>query len=181
MSTTTDAISEMKAKEEPFDIDEAFRTHYGRVARVIARVVHDFARAEELAVEVFLKLWRTEKPQTDKVEAWLYRVAVRTALNELRGRLRRTRYERLFGLMHSNPVPATPEQIRRATEEQERVYFVLGRLENRQAEFLILRSHGFSYEEVATILNISPTSIGTLLSRAQEAFRKEYTKKYGSE
>jgi hypothetical protein len=38
-------------------LDAIFRAHYDRVARVIGRVIHDQARAEELAVEVFLK-WR---------------------------------------------------------------------------------------------------------------------------
>jgi len=72
----------MNVNAAPFNTETAFRTHYGRVARIIARVVRDHARAEELAVEVFLKLWRTRNAQADKVEAWLYRVAVRTALDE---------------------------------------------------------------------------------------------------
>ena len=82
MSTRTDALAKMNVNAAPFNIETAFRTHYGRVARIIARVVRDHARAEELAVEVFLKLWRTRNAQADKVEAWLYRVAVRTALDE---------------------------------------------------------------------------------------------------
>ena len=36
-------------------LDAIFRAHYERMARVIGRVIHDQARAEELAVEVFLK------------------------------------------------------------------------------------------------------------------------------
>lgn len=171
----------MNANDAAFNIDAVFRTHYDRVARIIARVVRDRARAEELAVEVFLKLWRMPKAQADKVEAWLYRVAVRTALDELRGRTRRVHYESLFGFVHANSAPLTPEQIHRATEKQERVRSILGRMKPRQAEFLVLRSHGFSYEEVASILDINSASIGTLLSRAQHAFRKEYVKRYGHE
>src|SRR6516164_6062737 len=49
---------------------------------VLLRVWFATTRAQELAVEVFLKLWRTRNAQADKVEAWLYRVAVRTALDE---------------------------------------------------------------------------------------------------
>ena len=43
----------------------------------------------------------------------------------------------------------------------------------------MLRSEGLSYEETAEILGLSETSIGTLLRRAQDAFRKEYVKRYG--
>jgi RNA polymerase sigma-70 factor (ECF subfamily) len=43
------------------DIESLFRARFDRVARVIARVVRDPARAEELAVEAFVRLWRTPR------------------------------------------------------------------------------------------------------------------------
>jgi len=49
--------SEMEVTN-PEGLDAIFRAHYERIARVIGRVIHDQARAEELAVEVFLKWWR---------------------------------------------------------------------------------------------------------------------------
>ena len=181
VSTTTEAIAEMNKDDASFDIELVFRAHYGRVTRIIGRVISDRARAEELAVEVFLKLWRNRKAQGEKVEGWLYRVAVRASLDELRRRSRRARYESLFGVWRTNSAPATPEEIRRANEAQQKVRMTLALIEPRQAEFLVLRSHGFSYGEVASILDLNPASIGTLVSRAQEAFRKEYIKRYGQE
>ena len=170
----------MKANvnELPGGIETIFRAQYARIAGVIARVVGDPARAEELAVEVFLKLWRTRQAQGDKAEAWLYRAAVRMGLDELRRQTRRTRYERLAELVRGTP---TPEQIHAATEEKERVRMVLGLIESRQAELLLLRSHGLSYDEVASTLDLNPASVGTLLSRAQQAFRKEYMTRYGKD
>jgi len=173
-----EAVAGMKAGEGPFELEAIFRAQYERVARVIARVIRDPARAEELAVEVFLKLWRNRQAQGEKAEGWLYRTAVRTGLNELRGQKRRTRYERLLGFAGGAP---TPEEIRAASEEQERVRWVLAVIQPRQAELLLLRSQGLSYEEVAAALDLNPASIGTLLSRAQQAFRKEYSKRYGEE
>lgn len=168
----------MKANEAGFDLETIFRAQYERIARVIARVIRDPARAEELAVEVFLKLGRNRQAQGEKAEGWLYRTAVRMSLNELRGQTRRTRYERLPGFVRR---PPTPEEIRATTEEQERVRWVLSVIEERQAELLLLRSDGLSYDEVASALDLNPASVGTLLSRAQHAFRKEYVKRYGEE
>ena len=74
----------MKTRGAPFDLDAAFCAHYTKVFRIIARVVHDPARAEELAVEVFLKLWKKQLQPGANPEAWLYRVVVRTGLDELR-------------------------------------------------------------------------------------------------
>ena len=166
------------ASEAPTGFEALFCAQYERIARVIARVVQDRARAEELAVEVFLKLWRNPQAQGDKAGGWLYRAAVRRGLDELRQRTRRSRYEGMFGTEKRVP---TPEDIRTTNEAQERVRLVLAAIETRQAELLLLRSHGLSYEELAAALELNPVSIGTLLNRAQQAFRKEYIKRYGQE
>jgi len=168
----------MKAAEEAFDFEAMFREQYGRVARVIARVVKDPARAEELAVEVFVKFWRTPHAQGESAAAWLYRTAVRKGLDELRHRTRRGRYEGFFGIGRKVP---TPEDVRGVLEEQENVRGVLARLPARQAEMLVLRSHGLSYDELAAALELNPASIGTMLARAQDAFRQEYIKRHGQQ
>lgn len=178
MNAPGEAVAGTKAGEAPFEIEAIFHAQYARIARVIARVIRDPARAEELAVEVFLKLWRDRRAQVGNAEGWLYRVAVRTALNELRSQTRRTRYEGLRSFVGRTH---TPEDIRAATEAQERVRRVLGVIEGRQAELLLLRSHGLSYDELASALELNPVSVGTLLSRAQQAFRKEYVTRYGEE
>lgn len=164
--------------ETALHLETIFRAQYERIARVIARVVHDRARAEELAVEVFLKWWRNPQAHGDQAQGWLYRAAVRSGLDELRRQTRRQRYERLLGFGRRAP---TPEEVRAANEEQARVRSVLASLESRQAELLVLRSQGLSYEELAFALDLNPASIGTFLSRAQQAFRKEYIKRHGEE
>ncbi|MGA7622714.1 MAG: sigma-70 family RNA polymerase sigma factor [Candidatus Acidiferrales bacterium] len=168
----------MKAASVPVDLEVIFRAQYPRIARVIARVISDPARAEELAVEVFLKLWRSPEVQNQKPEAWLYRVAVRSGIDELRRQARRTRYESFLKLI---PAAPTPEEIHSTNEEQQRVRTVLATIDVRQAELLMLRSHGLSYEELAAALEIKLSSVGTLLSRAQQAFRKNFVRRFGDE
>ena len=177
----SEALAEVSRTGTPFDLETLFLAHYSRVVRIIGRVVRDPARSEELAVEVFLKLWRSRKAQSENVEGWLYRVAVRTGVDELRRQTRRAHYERLLAWVRPGSPPETPERIHSAAQEQERVRSILSVLDPRQAQFLLLRSQDFSYSEVATILELNPASIGTLLSRAQESFRKEYIKKYGQD
>jgi RNA polymerase sigma-70 factor, ECF subfamily len=154
-----------------------FRAHYERIARVIGRVIHDQARAEELAVEVFLKWWRNPQAHGEQAEGWLYRTAVRQALDELRRQTRRSRFERVFGFIRE--APPTPEQLYTANVERQNVRVVLSILHRRHAEVLLLQSHGLSYKEIAVSLEVNPNYVGSLLSRAQEVFRKEYLKRYG--
>ena len=164
------------ADEDRPDIETVFQAHYERIARVIARVLRDPSRAEELAVEVFLKWSRHPGAQGENAQAWLYRVAVRAGLDELRRETRRTRREGVIRFLRRSP---TPEDIRASKEEQEKVRAVLAAIQPRQAELLVLRSHGLSYDELAGALNLNPASIGTFLSRAEQTFRKEYIKRYG--
>lgn len=177
MDALSEAIPKMETGDAWSDIERIFRTHYARLARVIAKVIRDPARAEELAVEICLKWSATRSDEGENAERWLYRAAVQSGLNELRGQMRRGKYERLVGWVRGSP---TPEEVFAANQEQERVRALLAVLAPRQAELLVLRSQGFSYEELAAALHLNPASVGTLLSRAQHAFRKEYTRRYGT-
>jgi RNA polymerase sigma-70 factor, ECF subfamily len=160
-------------------LDQLFDAHYERITRVIGRVIHDQARAEEIAVEVFLKWCRNPKAHGDHAEGWLYRTATREALDELRRQVRRSRFERLFAPFIGRD--RTPEQIYAADVEQKNVRSVLAALDIRLASLLLLWSQDLSYREMAIALDIAPNYVGSLLSRAQEAFRKEYVRRYGNQ
>jgi RNA polymerase sigma-70 factor (ECF subfamily) len=165
------------ALDEAFDFESVFHTHYGAIARAIVRVVRDPARAEEIAAETFWKLWRNPKAaQIGQTGGWLYRTAIRLALDDLKKEARRIRRE---SQQTSREPARTPEEAHVATEERDRVRLVLASLDARQAELLLLRSNDLSYAEVAAVLDLNPSSVGSLISRAQQAFRKEYVNQYG--
>lgn len=170
------ALEAVKAPETSLDIEPLFYTHYTRLAQIIARVVRDRARAEELAVDVFWKFCRTPAAQGEHAGGWLYRTALRAGLDELRRSSRRARFERFF---RSAPAPFNPEQIHSLTEEQSRVRAALGSLEPQQAALLLLRSEGMSYTEISSTMQLNPASLGTMIARAQNTFRKAYVKRYG--
>ena len=163
-------------KSVSFDFETIFTAHYEPIARAIVRIIHDQGRAEELAVDAFWKLLQNREAQGSQVGGWLQRVAVRLALDELRRRARQSRYERLLPWLQK---PQTPDDLFSANAEQGRVRRVLASIAIRDAELLLLRHDGASYGELASSLQLNPASVGTLLSRAQQAFRKEYIKRYG--
>jgi len=174
MDAQTEPVA-LAAATSGFDFDAVFHSQYLRIARVIARIVRDSSRAEELSVEVFWKLSRTRRAHGPEVNAWLYRTAVRHALDELRKQCRREKYERLFSLSR----PTSTDHPEARAERQSRVRAILAKLEKRSAEMLVLRGEGLTYQEIAEVLGINASSVGTLLIRAQQAFRKEYIKRYG--
>lgn len=165
----------------PFD--QLFSQHWPRVCAVLFRLVGDRDEAEDLAIEVFWRLYRDPPSSTsdDHLAGWLYRVATNLGLNALRGRRRRVHYEERGALLHPNadagPNPATEAErsIERAAVRQ-----VLARMKPRSAQLLTLRHSGLSYAELARALDVAPSSVGTLLARAEQEFEALYREQEGA-
>jgi RNA polymerase sigma-70 factor (ECF subfamily) len=182
VNAANEGVVEVSFDEAGLDLETIFRAQYERIARVIAGVIRDPARAEELAVEVFLKWERTSNARGPGAEGWLDRTAVRTAFNELRRKTLQGGFERLPGFMTTGKTGGpTPHEVYAAQEERKRVRLVLAAIEPRQAELLLLRCNDLSYRELAATLHLNPASVGTLLSRALQAFRNEFIQRYGKE
>jgi RNA polymerase sigma-70 factor (ECF subfamily) len=178
VNALNEALGAIQSGAADVDLEAVFEGQYKYVSRAIAVIIHDPGRAEELAVEVFLKWSRNGAIHGAKARGWLYKTAVRLALDELRRAARRDRFE---GLLASTQNPPTPHAVLSVKQDEERVRTVLAAMPCRQAEMLLLRSQGFDYGELAAALDLNPASIGKLLSRAQQAFRKEYVKRYGEQ
>src|SRR5215471_3139170 len=158
------------------DFDALFNGFYRRLARLLYRVTGDAARAEEVASEAFWRLHATPPRAETNLEGWLYRTGLRLALDQLKKERRRARYESLAAVFGRTP---SPQQVLEQSEERARVRQVLGALKVEQVALILLRADGFSYAELAVALHLNPASVGTLLARAERAFRKEYVNRYG--
>ena len=159
-----------------FDFDALFTRFYARLARLLYRVTGDIGHAEEVASEAFWRLYRRPPATSINLEGWLYRTGVRLALDELKKRRRRGRYESLASLFGAAP---NPHKALEQSDEAARVRRVLGALKSEHAAMILLRSEGLTYAEVAATLGLNQASVGALLARAEDAFRKEYESRYG--
>lgn len=164
--------------------EQVFLENYARVVGVLRRIVGDHGRAEDLANEVFLKLYRKELPArgVDNVGGWLYRTATNLGIDALRAAARRHKYEHAAACAEIQPATtesALDESLRRET--QQRVRAVLAEMKPVHAELLLLRSAGHSYKELAEMLELELGTIGTRLVRAEAAFEQKYVQMYGRE
>jgi RNA polymerase sigma-70 factor (ECF subfamily) len=161
------------------DFEIAFNGHWSRVYGVVYRIIGDPAEAEDLALETFLRLHQRPPRHEANLGGWLYRVATNLAFNALRGRKRRTGYENQSGeaILDRQGALNPGEAVERA-ERRRRVRAVLAGMKGRPAKLLILRHSGFSYTEIAAALGLAPSSVGTLLSRAEREFERRYREKW---
>jgi RNA polymerase sigma-70 factor (ECF subfamily) len=101
-------------------------------------------------------------------------------LDALRTNSRRRRREAEAGRegIHAAAAPSALDGIL-AQERRERVRAVLGALKPREAQLLLLRSSGLTYRELAGAVGIEPTSVGTMLARAEAEFERRFRARYG--
>jgi RNA polymerase sigma-70 factor (ECF subfamily) len=159
--------------------EELFLRHYAAVYRVAYGVLGNAQEAEDLAQETFTALYR-QPPRLDgscALGGWLYRVAVNHAYNALRGKQRLQ--HRLVWVEPDQQSDPQDEYLRR--EERERVRAALAQLPERTAKLLLLRYAGLAYTEIAAALQVAPSSVGTLLARAERAFEAIYTQLHPAE
>jgi RNA polymerase sigma-70 factor (ECF subfamily) len=161
--------------------EAVFHTHWSQVVQVLACLVDDPAEAEDLALDAFWRLYRQPPRQDQNLGGWLYRVATRMGLNALRARQRRQRYEESAGKdVLDNDPPGNPAALIEQAQERQQVRRVLSLMKPRAAQVLILRHSGMSYAEIASALDVSPASVGTLLARAEREFEERYLIASGS-
>ena len=158
-----------------------FKRHYPLVYQLAYRCTGRHEEAEDIVQEVFLRFYRTPPHAASEGEqrAWLCRVATNLSLNALRTRQRRTHHEEQAGEvkrqeMAGDEANSSPEQQVLAAEQAALTRAVLAELPVRQQTYLLLRSIGLSYAEIAQATGVAPASVGALLARAEREFRRRY-------
>jgi len=158
----------------PASFEALFRREYGRIVAIAHRVVRDSDEAEDVAQDVFVSFYRKHPADADYAAAWLHAAAAHTALNVIRSRERRGRRETADAIART--VTVDPAEQAESAETRSEVRGALARMDERSAALLALRYSGLSYDGIAAALGLRRSSIGTLLRRAEDAFRKEVTR-----
>ena len=154
--------------------------HRSSVIHFLFRMVQNQAVAEELAQEVFLRVYRsrTTYEPTAKFTTWLFRIATHLALNSLRDGKNERSQERL----DDNPedLPAKQVSDKHPTIEATMVYQArldevrkaVGALpEKQRAAVLMHKYEEMEYSQIAKVLNCSESAVKSLLFRAYETLR----------
>jgi RNA polymerase sigma-70 factor, ECF subfamily len=144
------------------------RRHQTQVFRLAFRFSRDRQDAEDLAQEVFLKVWkyaRTFKGQA-AFSTWLYRLAVNTCLND-----RQKKKNVPAALPLSGDLAAAGDAAEEEIVSRERKILLdraLDALPARQKMAVLLANfEGKTYEEIAAVMDVSLSAVETLLFRAR--------------
>ncbi|HYT90691.1 MAG TPA: sigma-70 family RNA polymerase sigma factor [Gemmataceae bacterium] len=176
--------------DDPVAFGELVELYQHRLVTVMQHLVGNKEEAEDLAQEVFLRVYRVRKKYRPraKFSTWLFTIANNLALNALRTRQRRPVVP--LNVHDSGPLgPRPAEQLVRdragqpgeRIQQQELATIIQRALEGlneRQRVAVILNKfEDMNYAEIAEVMNLTTKAVKSLLSRARENLRqalKEY-------
>lgn len=170
------------------DDPEAFTQLVGQYQHRLVGIMHHLVgnaeEAEDLAQEVFLRVYRNRKSYSPKAKfsTWLFTIANNLALNALRNRGRKPAVP-LVGA-DSGPLGARPEEqlVRdpgatpsfglRQAELADRIRAALDTLNDRQRMAVVLNKfEDMNYADIAAVMGLTTKAVKSLLSRARARLR----------
>ncbi|MBD3285195.1 sigma-70 family RNA polymerase sigma factor [candidate division WOR-3 bacterium] len=146
-----------------------------RVFSTVYRYVKDPSMTEDLAQEIFIKVWKNARTFKGKsaFSTWLYRIVVNHCLS-FHSRRKRHRTVELDESIPDSGGSLEERMDKRAKSELIRQ--TVGALNRRQRIALILfKFEGYSCKEVAEIMGISFSAAQSLIFRAIDNLRKKLT------
>jgi RNA polymerase sigma-70 factor (ECF subfamily) len=171
--------------DEPGAFEELVEHFQHRLVAVMHHLTGRADEAEDMAQEVFLRVYRSRKKYRAraKFSTWLFTIANNLALNARRSRQRQRVV--LLDVHDSGPLGPRPaerlvhdpgKQPAQRMVQQElaaRVQQALAGLNERQRIAVVLNKfEEMSYEEIAEVMNLSTKAVKSLLSRARSNLRQ---------
>lgn len=178
--TDVQLMLDVKAGDEA-SFDLLLQKYRLPLVNFLYRLVRDSATAEDLAQEVFLRVYRARKQYSPsaKFTTWLFRIATNLALNSVRD----NRYRRMQVSIDAPieedetpiQVPARDMRIDEHMVERDRAEFIRRAIatlpEKQRVAVLLHKYEEMDYGEIARILECSESALKSLLFRAYEALR----------
>jgi RNA polymerase sigma-70 factor (ECF subfamily) len=181
--TTSDVqlMLDVKAGDEA-SFDLLLRRYRTPVVNFLFRMLRDSATAEDLAQEVFLRVYRARKQYspTAKFTTWLFRIATNLALNSIRDNRHRQIEDSLDAPIETEDaspreLPSRDLPVDERMIERDRCAFIRravdGLPEKQRVALLLHKYEEMDYSEIARILDCSESALKSLLFRAYETLR----------
>ena len=139
----------------------------------VRHLLRNMAEAEDVVQVAFMKLFaaRSNAVEIDNMRAWLYRVVHNLAIDQLRKQTQQEQFSKLwpFG---AAPYRGGPD-AEKTLIEQQTIADILSRLNAREKYCLLLRAEGLTYDEIASVVEISSKAVSVYLVRALKKARGE--------
>jgi len=182
--TDAEVMLRVKAGDEPA-FDYLVQKYRRPMVSFMYRMAHNAAAAEDLAQEVFLRVYRSRASYeaSAKFTTWLYRIATNLAVNHARD-TRHERPENMASLDEPDEqtgttmdVADTSPNVEERLVRQERLKAIRQSVENlperQRLAVLMHKYQQMDYKQIGEVLKLSESATKSLLFRAYETLRQQ--------
>uniref|UniRef100_A0A832IA03 RNA polymerase sigma factor n=1 Tax=Eiseniibacteriota bacterium TaxID=2212470 RepID=A0A832IA03_UNCEI len=184
LSLSDEDLMARAAEDDERAFSELVRRYQGRVLNLISRVLNDREASDDLAQEVFVRVFvhRRNYRRGSRFSTWLFTIAANLAKNEIRRRVRRRNWFSLDALTEalkdSAIQLADPAEGRESLMEREQLQEAMGRaiatVPEKYRLSLVLRDiEGLPYEEIAQVLGIPGGTVRSRINRARSMLKRK--------
>ncbi len=167
--------------------NESFRIVVGKYQALVLncsfKFLHNRELAEDVTQDVFVEVFESIHSfrADSKLSTWIYRIAVTKSLNCLKSQKRKKRFAVVISLFGDDEVEhqlSAPEDTHpdKGIENRERARILAWALErlpdNQRVAFTLSKSKDMSYDEISSVMDMSISSIESLIHRAKLNLRK---------
>jgi len=156
------------SKGDEAAFSQFFSMYRERVHYFVSLVVKIPEIAEEVTIDIFLKLWekRLELPGINDMDAFLFIIAKRKAIDFLKKASKDKKIKKIISENWPVPMDVGPNSYT-SVEYKELMETVLNTLPPQRRSILILsRVDGLSHKEISSQLNISQNTVKNTISQA---------------
>lgn len=185
----TEIIEQLKQGNE-LAFKKLVDTHQKLVVNTCYGLVQNREDAEDVAQEVFVEVYRNiDKFRADaKLSTWLYRIAVNRSLNHIRD----NKKHKWFQGFEDEVADKSRELLQARTADSDEPEYdfenkqraiILGEAinslpKNQKVAFTLSKYEDLSYQEIAEVMDLSVSSVESLLFRAKKGLQKKLYKCY---
>ncbi len=182
-----DAVTPSQSGGNDLDLILLYEKYKRPIHTYVYRLLGSQEDADDLTQEVFMRAFVSwdDLYDHDNLSPWLYRIATNLCVDLLRRRKRiswwpltkRRGGEQQFDSGSEEDAPYLPPDSGGIPEvfEREQIRLALASMPEDYAIVLVLSAaQGLPYQDIATIVGISPNAAATRISRAKRMFAEQY-------
>jgi RNA polymerase sigma-70 factor (ECF subfamily) len=184
LSLSDEDLMARVAEDDERAFSELVRRFQGRVMNLITRVLNDRECSDDLAQEVFVRVFvhRRNYRRGSKFTTWLFTIAANLAKNEIRRRVRKRNWfslDALQEILNDSAIQlADPTEGQETALQREQLQEAVGRaiatVPEKYRVALVLRDiEGFAYEEIGLMLRIPGGTVRSRINRARGMLKRK--------
>ncbi len=177
----------MQANNLP-SFQEIYETYKNKVFNTVISYLQNQEDAEEVTQDVFVEVHRSINTFEGKssLSTWIYRISINKSLDFIKSKNRKKRFAFMSSLLndagdlkHDSPDFYHPGVQLEQKENSAILFKAIHSLpENQKTAFILSKVEGLSYAEISEVMQLSISSVESLLFRAKQNLQKELSNYY---